>query len=106
MLHSRKGAVICNNHANIAPPILIQQTKTERIIRKIVFNLPKWAQVKNHMKMAPYRPVVAFLPTPPNRATIKLLPQKPSRRYMREQAARAKEETELAKADSPVVVAI
>ncbi|KAF9210601.1 hypothetical protein BGZ59_009209, partial [Podila verticillata] len=66
---------------------------SERVARKIVYNLPKWAQTKSHMKMATYRPLITFLPPPPNKAAIKLLPQKPSKRYAREQAARVKEET-------------
>ncbi|KAG0323822.1 hypothetical protein BG004_003604, partial [Podila humilis] len=62
---------------------------TERLLRKIVYNLPKWAQTQSHMKMAAYRPIINFLPPPPNRGVIKFLPQKGSERYAREQAAKA-----------------
>ncbi|KAG0081982.1 hypothetical protein BGZ92_011947 [Podila epicladia] len=72
--------------------VMFGQSLSERIMRTIAFNLPKWAQVKSHMKMAPYRPLVSFLPHPPNRATIKMQHQKPSNRYAKEQAARAKKE--------------
>ncbi|KAG0017929.1 hypothetical protein BGZ81_010466 [Podila clonocystis] len=86
--------------------IMFGQTWTERIMRKIVYNLPKWAQVKSHLKLAPYRPLVAFLPVPPNRATIKVLPQKLSKRYAREQAARANEPAAEAEAGSAVPVTV
>ncbi|KAG0318430.1 hypothetical protein BG000_004245 [Podila horticola] len=82
--------------------ILFGQTRIERIMRKIVYNLPKWVQVKSHLKLAPYRPLVAFLPTPPNRATIKMLPQRPSKRYAKEQAELDKAQAATAKEDSSV----
>ncbi|KAG0340666.1 hypothetical protein BG004_006331 [Podila humilis] len=69
--------------------ILFGQKWHERLMRKIVYNMPKWAQNQSHMKMASYRPIVTFLPPPSVRTTVKLLPQKPSKRYAKEQAARA-----------------
>ncbi|KAG0039945.1 hypothetical protein BGZ82_006058 [Podila clonocystis] len=72
--------------------IMFGQTWSERLMRTIVYNLPKWAQYKNHMKMAAYRPLITFLPPVPNNTSLKLLPQKPSKRYAKEQAAKANNE--------------
>ncbi|KAG0031712.1 hypothetical protein BGZ81_000721 [Podila clonocystis] len=72
--------------------IMFGQTWSERLMRTIVYNLPKWAQHKNHMKMAAYRPPITFLPPVPNNTNLKLLPQKPSKRYAKEQAAKANNE--------------
>ncbi|KAF9207188.1 hypothetical protein CPC16_000102 [Podila verticillata] len=69
--------------------IMFGQTWRERVMRTIVYNLPKWAQTKNHMKMAAYRPLITFLPPVPNTTHLKLVPQKPSKRYAKEQAATA-----------------
>ncbi|KAG0015450.1 hypothetical protein BGZ82_001400 [Podila clonocystis] len=69
--------------------ILFGQRWYERFMRKLIYNMPKWAQHKNHLTMATYRPMISFLPPVPNRTNIKLLPQKPSRRYAKEQAALA-----------------
>ncbi|KAG0340337.1 hypothetical protein BG004_006467 [Podila humilis] len=67
--------------------LLYGQKWMERLLRKIIYNLPKWAQTQKHMKMATYRPILSFLPPPPNRGIVKFLPQKESERYAREQAA-------------------
>ncbi|KAG0340665.1 hypothetical protein BG004_006330 [Podila humilis] len=66
--------------------VMFGQKWYERLLRKIIYNLPKWAQTQSHMRVAAYSPMVMFLPPPPTRATIKLLPQKPSMRYGRDQA--------------------
>ncbi|KAI9231894.1 MAG: hypothetical protein BYD32DRAFT_466740 [Podila humilis] len=86
--------------------VMFGQRWSERVARKIFYNLPKWVQIQSRMKTATYRPLITFLPPPPNKAAIKLLPQKPSKRYAREQAARAKEEAEKVKDDSSVPVTV
>lgn len=55
-------------------------------MRTIVYNLLKWAQHKNH------RPLITFLPPVPNNTNLKLLSQRPSKRYAREQAAKTTNE--------------
>ncbi|KAF9427044.1 hypothetical protein BGZ94_005572 [Podila epigama] len=69
--------------------LLFGQKRSERIMRNIVYNLPKFLQSKNHFKAAVYRPQIAFLPRVPNTTNLALLPQEPSKRYAREQAAKA-----------------
>lgn len=61
------------------------------MIRNIVYNLPKWVQSKNHLKAATYRPLINFLPLVENTTKLQFLPQKPSKRYAKEQAGKAKE---------------
>ncbi|KAG0347022.1 hypothetical protein BG005_000410, partial [Podila minutissima] len=59
---------------------------SERMLRTAIYNMPKWVQDRSYMKMATYRPMIAFLPPVPNVNNIKLLPQKPSTRYAKELA--------------------
>ncbi|KAF9913592.1 hypothetical protein BX616_009843 [Lobosporangium transversale] len=67
--------------------IIYGQKLSERVIRNIVLNyMPKSVQVKNAAKNMAYRPQATFLPLPPKRGISPVLPQKPSRRYMEEQA--------------------
>lgn len=54
------------------------------MLRTVIYNLPKFVQDRTYMKMATYRPMIAFLPPVPNVNNIKLLPQKPSTRYAKE----------------------
>ncbi|KAG0082409.1 hypothetical protein BGZ93_009475 [Podila epicladia] len=72
--------------------IMFGQTWSERLMRTLVYSLPQWAQHKSHLKMATYRPLITFLPPVPNTSNLKLLPQKPSQRYAKEQAAKASSE--------------
>lgn len=65
-----------------------EQKWSERLVRGIVYNLPKWIQARNYMRMASYRPLITFLPPVPNTTNLKLQPQNPSKRYAKEQAAR------------------
>ncbi|KAG0099231.1 hypothetical protein BGZ93_008616 [Podila epicladia] len=70
--------------------VMFGQKWNERLMRNIMYNMPKWLQSKAHLQAAAYRPNIAFLPPVPNTTNLKLEPQKPSKRYMREQAERAK----------------
>ncbi|KAG0340338.1 hypothetical protein BG004_006468 [Podila humilis] len=70
--------------------LMFGQKWTERLLRMVLCNLPKWAQTQSHMKLATYRPILNFLPPPPNRGVVKFLPQKESERYARESESRAK----------------
>ncbi|KAI1314308.1 hypothetical protein EDD11_002292 [Mortierella claussenii] len=64
------------------------QTWMDRLIRHVVFNyLPKSFQTTNIVKDSAYRPQVAFLPLIKSRGTCPVLPQAPSKRYLREQQA-------------------
>lgn len=65
----------------------------ERIIRHVALKLvPASIKRKEVNKGAAYRPTIAFLPEVPKRGTLRLLPQKPSVRYEREQKKRKEEE--------------
>ncbi|KAF9310257.1 hypothetical protein BG003_008763 [Podila horticola] len=66
--------------------LMYGQTWSERLLRTVVYNLPKWLQSKNYMKASAYRPLLTFLPPVPNTTNLDLLYQKPSKRYAREQA--------------------
>ncbi|KAF9320142.1 hypothetical protein BG003_007123 [Podila horticola] len=68
--------------------LMYGQKWSERLVRGIVYNLPKWIQARNYMRMASYRPLITFLPPVPNTTNLKLQPQNPSKRYAKEQAAR------------------
>ncbi|KAF9392199.1 hypothetical protein CPC16_003510 [Podila verticillata] len=61
------------------------QTWSERLLRTIVYNMPKWLQSKNYLKASAYRPLFTFLPPVPNTTNLNLIHQKPSQRYVREQ---------------------
>jgi hypothetical protein len=55
--------------------------------RRLIFNwVPKSIQTKQFFKDASYRPQIMFLPQVENRGTVAVLPQKPSKKYQREQA--------------------
>ncbi|KAF9305208.1 hypothetical protein BGZ74_010987 [Mortierella antarctica] len=79
------------NNSRMIGRMMYGQKKSERMIRNIVYNLPKWVQSKNHLKAATYRPMINFLPLVENTTKLQLLPQKPSKRYAKEQAGKAKE---------------
>ncbi|KAF9310258.1 hypothetical protein BG003_008764 [Podila horticola] len=79
------------NNSRMIGRMMYGQKKSERMFRNIVYNLPKWVQSKNHFKAATYRPMINFLPLVENTTKLQLLPQKPSKRYAKEQAAKAKE---------------
>ncbi|KAF9405557.1 hypothetical protein BGZ94_003480 [Podila epigama] len=51
------------NMAKTFGKILAGQKWSERLMRKVLFNMPKWAQYRNYVKMATYRPLVSFLPS-------------------------------------------
>ncbi|KAG0033898.1 hypothetical protein BGZ81_006919 [Podila clonocystis] len=72
------------NMSKMLGKIIFGHKWSERMLRTVIYNLPKWAQDKTYMKMATYRPMIAFLPPVPNINNIKLLPQKPSTRYAKE----------------------
>ncbi|KAF9347902.1 hypothetical protein BGX26_000660, partial [Mortierella sp. AD094] len=58
----------------------------ERLLRKVVLcYLPKSIQRRSMTKDLAYRPQASFLPQVPKRGTIDVLPQKPSKRYQKEQ---------------------
>ncbi|GJJ68651.1 hypothetical protein EMPS_00997 [Entomortierella parvispora] len=79
--------------SNLLATILHGQTLTERVVRHVILNwVPESFKLKEIRKGAAYRPMVAFLPPIPKRGTIDLLPQKPSRRYEREQKKKREEE--------------
>ncbi|KAG0027284.1 hypothetical protein BGZ82_009046 [Podila clonocystis] len=79
------------NNSRMIGRMMYGQKMSERMIRNIVYNLPKSIQSKNHFKAATYRPMINFLPLVENTTKLQLLPQKPSTRYAKEQAAKAKE---------------
>ncbi|KAF9176815.1 hypothetical protein BGZ50_009625 [Haplosporangium sp. Z 11] len=59
----------------------------ERILRFAYFNLiPNWVHQRTYAKIAEYRPQITFLPLAVNRGTGRVAPQKPSKRYIEEQA--------------------
>ncbi|KAF9115431.1 hypothetical protein BGX27_007806 [Mortierella sp. AM989] len=65
--------------------LLYGQTWFERLLRKAVFGwMPKWLEEILQNKSAAYQPQVTFLPPVPKRGTIKLIPQKESKRYQEE----------------------
>ncbi|KAG0335441.1 hypothetical protein BG000_007514 [Podila horticola] len=72
--------------------VIVGQTLSDRIFRWVMFNLPKWVQRQRQEKNATYRPLITFLPPVPNNTNLKLLPQRPSKRYAREQAAKTTNE--------------
>ncbi|KAG0340336.1 hypothetical protein BG004_006466 [Podila humilis] len=96
-----KWAEIQVDLGKVLAKLMFGQKWTERLLRKIIYNLPKWAQTQSHMRMAAYRPIINFLPPPPHRANVKLLPQKPSERYAKEQADRDSSATN--DASTPVI---
>ncbi|KAF9386806.1 hypothetical protein CPC16_007370 [Podila verticillata] len=74
------------NMSKMLGKIIFGHKWTERMLRTVIYNLPKWAQDNTYTKMATYRPMIAFLPPVPNVNNIKLLPQRPSTRYAKELA--------------------
>ncbi|KAG0096095.1 hypothetical protein BGZ93_005008 [Podila epicladia] len=67
--------------------IMFGQRRRERLARQVIYHMPKWCQINEHMKMATYRPLITFLPPIPNVTKMELEYQKPSKRYAKEQAA-------------------
>ncbi|KAF9370224.1 hypothetical protein CPB97_002920 [Podila verticillata] len=56
----------------------------KRLMRKVIYNMPKWAQHNAHVKMATYQPMINFLPPIPNTTKLKLECQEPSKRYAKQ----------------------
>ncbi|KAF9350995.1 hypothetical protein BGX26_010882 [Mortierella sp. AD094] len=70
--------------------ILYGHTIFDRVLRYVVVNfLPASARVHNIVKTMMYRPQIAFLPLIPSRGTAEVKPQKPSAKYLEEQAKKA-----------------
>ncbi|KAF9392198.1 hypothetical protein CPC16_003509 [Podila verticillata] len=92
------------NMSKMMGKAMFGQKWTERLMRNIMYNMPKWLQNKAHLQAATYRPNIAFLPPVPNTTNLKLEPQKPSKRYMREQAERAKVASMVSMVSSTVAV--
>lgn len=61
--------------------LMFGQTFMERLMRKVVYNMPLWLQSKGYLKMCEYRPQVMYLPQAPNPGSLPVLPQKPCKRY-------------------------
>ncbi|KAG0003373.1 hypothetical protein BGZ65_001771 [Modicella reniformis] len=68
--------------------LLNGQKLSERVVRTVVYNLPRWIMNHVYLKQAGYRPQVMFLPTVPNPKGLPVVPQKPSKRYQEEQTAK------------------
>ncbi|KAF9584215.1 hypothetical protein BGW38_007208 [Lunasporangiospora selenospora] len=67
--------------------VLFGQTWLDRTIRTVMLNyIPKSLMMRDAIKGAAYRPQVMFLPMADNPGQGSVLPQKPSKRYQREQA--------------------
>ncbi|KAF9358948.1 hypothetical protein BGX26_000554 [Mortierella sp. AD094] len=66
--------------------ILAGQKLGERLARTFMYNLPKWIISHSYLKQAGYRPQVMFIPTIPNPPSLQIYPQKPSKRYLADQA--------------------
>ncbi|KAF9327946.1 hypothetical protein BG006_008826 [Podila minutissima] len=79
-------ALFQTENSKMMGKLMYGQTWSERLLRTVVYNLPKWLQSKNYLKASSYRPLVTFLPPVPNTTNLNLLYQKPSKRYAREQA--------------------
>ncbi|KAF8949565.1 hypothetical protein BGZ52_005564, partial [Haplosporangium bisporale] len=92
------------NMSKMMGKAMFGQKWTERLMRNIMYNMPKWLQNKAHLQAATYRPNIAFLPPVPNTTNLKLEPQKPSKRYMREQAERAKVASMVSMVSSTVAI--
>ncbi|KAF9366817.1 hypothetical protein BGX34_006086 [Mortierella sp. NVP85] len=74
------------------------QKMSERVLRSIIYNIPKWLMSQKYLRQAGYRPQIMFLPTVPTMPGLPVIPQKLSKRYQREQAEKEKEnERHLAK---------
>ncbi|KAG0277992.1 hypothetical protein BGZ95_004930 [Linnemannia exigua] len=68
--------------------LMVGQTWYEDLLRKFVLGYAsEFFQRRNYAKSLNYRPQATFLPLVPDRGTIPVLPQKPSKRYMAEQEA-------------------
>ncbi|KAG0038842.1 hypothetical protein BGZ83_002975 [Gryganskiella cystojenkinii] len=82
--------------------LLYGQTLSERCIRYMILNfVPYSLKLKAFIKGFAYRPQLNFMPLAPKRGTSEVLPQKPSKRYEREQ--KQKREAEEGVKDEPVV---
>ncbi|KAG0020492.1 hypothetical protein BGZ81_009313 [Podila clonocystis] len=92
------------NMSKMMGKAMFGQKWTERLMRNIMYNMPKWLQSKAHLQAAAYRPHIAFLPPVPNTTNLKLEPHKPSKRYMREQAGRAKVASMVSMVSSTVAI--
>ncbi|KAF9995815.1 hypothetical protein BGZ80_000219 [Entomortierella chlamydospora] len=68
--------------------ILTGQTFAERLTRTVMYNLPKWIVTYDYLKQMGYRPQIMFMPTVPDPPNLRVYPQKPSKRYLAEQAER------------------
>ncbi|KAF9193293.1 hypothetical protein BGZ50_007553 [Haplosporangium sp. Z 11] len=66
--------------------VMAGQTLMERVIRHAILEyIPHWVQQRTFEKTFAYRPQVAWLPEAENRGTGDVIPQKKSKRYVREQ---------------------
>ncbi|KAF9954679.1 hypothetical protein BGZ72_004407 [Mortierella alpina] len=66
--------------------IMSGQTWLDRLIRYMVLNyLPKSIKMRKLIERAAYRPQIAYMPQAETRGTCAVLPQKPSKRYLKEQ---------------------
>ncbi|KAF8930987.1 hypothetical protein BGZ58_007910 [Dissophora ornata] len=68
--------------------ILNGQTWGDWLLRTVLYNMPKWIFSHNYLKQAGYRPQIMFMPTVSNPPDLVVVPQKPSKRYLAEQAER------------------
>ncbi|KAG0217444.1 hypothetical protein BGX31_000245 [Mortierella sp. GBA43] len=85
------------NSAGMAK-ILSGQKISERVLRSIIYNIPKWLMSQKYLKQAGYRPQIMFLPIVPSPPHLPIVHQKPSKRYQNELAERESEnEKHLAK---------
>ncbi|KAF8936870.1 hypothetical protein BGZ58_003596 [Dissophora ornata] len=77
----------------VAGKLFFGQTLVENIVRKIILSyMPKWFEKSKLTKAAGYRPQATFLPLSPKRGTLTVTPQKMSKRYRKEQAAKGKQD--------------
>ncbi|CAO3567027.1 unnamed protein product [Mortierella alpina] len=66
--------------------VMAGKTLTDKLLRTIMLNyMPKRIQSMSFAKTSAYRPQIAWLPQVKARGTGPVLPQKPSRRYAKEQ---------------------
>ncbi|KAI8359718.1 hypothetical protein B0O80DRAFT_495220 [Mortierella sp. GBAus27b] len=69
--------------------VLYGQTWFERFIRRAVFNwIPRSFEERSFIKSVAYRPQANFLPFAPNPKNLPILPQKMSRRLLKEQKSK------------------
>ncbi|KAF9434036.1 hypothetical protein BGZ76_008664 [Entomortierella beljakovae] len=78
------------NASNMAAKIIFGQSFFDRLVRNVVLNyLPRSAVHRNLAKNHAYRPQASYIPQIPKKGRSPVLPQKPSKRYQKEQEAKA-----------------